>query len=136
MGEKKVLCAEARYLHHRLFGRDPSDNLVDAYVRAHTEIPELYAADARQLSSVNFIVSRGLDAVGIEPWFRGKARRHALSAKLLLLCFLAECGASHPEFTRRAASDRMALARISNTTLTAILRLLRGRVQKGWHGLV
>lgn len=135
-GEREMLCEEARYLHLRLFRRCSADSILDAYVRAHAEIPDLRAIDEQQLRTVRIIVARRLDAVGIEPWLRRKRTRHALSAKTLLLVYLAECDACHPEFSRRAADGRMALANMGCAALAALFRLLRGRVQKAWHGLV
>jgi hypothetical protein len=119
-----------------MFRRCPPDNLVDAYVRAHAEIPDLATTDERQLRSVQIIVARCLDALGIEPWLRGKGVRHALSGKMLLLAYLAECDARHPEFMRPVADGRMVLASMGCATLIAVCRLLRGYVQKEWHELV
>lgn len=134
--KREVLCAEARYLHRSLFYRYPTENLVDAYLRAHIEIPDLRAIDTRQLGTVNLVVKHSLDAVGIEPWLRVKVRRHALSAKLLLIAYLAECDAGHPEFVRHVTGGWLALASMGNAVLISIFRLLRGRIQKAWHGLV
>lgn len=135
-GLRETLCEEARYLHGRMFRRCPADNLVDAYVHAHTEIRDLRAIDERQLRTVQIIVARRLDAVGIEPWLRGKGIRHALSAKLLLLAYLAECDTRHLEFMRGTTAGRIALVSMGRATIMAIFRLIRGYVQKAWHGLV
>jgi hypothetical protein len=135
-GEREMLCEEARYLHVRLFRQCSADSILDAYVRAHVEIPDLRAIDERELRTVRIIVAHRLDAVGIEPWLRRKRTRHALSAKILLLAYLAECDACHPEFSRRAYDGRMALANMGCAVLASVFRLLRGRLQKVWHGLV
>ncbi len=134
--ERETLCTEARYLHCCLFNRYPTDNFIDAYIRAHTDISDLRAIDARQLRTVSLIVVCNLDAVGIEPWLRIKVKRHALSAKLLLIAYLAECDVRHPEFVRHNPSGRLALVSMGSAVLIAIFRLLRGRIQKAWHGLV
>jgi hypothetical protein len=131
-----MLCEEASYLHHRIFGRCATDNLIDAYVRAHAEIPDLLAIDERQLRTVQVIVEHCLDAVGIEPWLRGKKIRHALSAKTLLLAYLAECDACHPEFSRCVSDGRLALVDMGSATFAAVFQLMRGRIQKAWYGLV
>jgi hypothetical protein len=131
-----MLCEEARYLHISLFRRYPSNVISDAYVSAHAEIPDLCVFDERQIKTVHAVVVHRLDAVGIEPWLRGKRVRHALSAKMLLLVYLAECDACHPEFSRCASTGRMALLNIGCAALKAGLCLLRGRIHKAWYGLV
>jgi hypothetical protein len=136
LGDRKMLYEEARYLHLSMFRRCPADNVVDAYVRAHAEIPDLLAVDERQRRTVRLIVARRLDAAGIEPWLRGKRIRHSLSAKIMLLAYLAECDACHPEFARRVPDRWIALANMGSAALTAIFRLMRGRLQKAWYGLV
>lgn len=135
-GLRETLCKEARYLHSRMFRRCPADDLVDAYVRAHSEIRDLRALDERQLRTVRIIVVRRLDAVAIEPWLRGKGIRHALSAKLLLLAYLAECDTGHREFLRGTSNGRIALVSMVHATMMAFFRLIRGYVQKARHGLV
>ena len=131
-----MLYEEAKYLHISMFGRYPSNNIFDYYVRAHAEILDLRVFDARQLKTVEAVVAHRLDAVGIEPWLRRKKIRHALSAKMLLIAYLAECDASHPEFSRCASNGRMALINMGCFVLNAGFGLLRGRIQKAWHGLV
>lgn len=135
-GERELLFKEARYLHRRMFNRYPADKFVDAYVRAHTEINELHAVNRQQLKTVHTIIDRGLEPVGIEPWLRDNKIRHVLSAKMLLIAYLAECDACHPEFARHATDGRMALAHMGLATLRAAFRLFHGYVQKAWHGLV
>src|SRR4051812_3124948 len=95
-----ALKEEAVYLHHSLFGRSPSSEMLEAYGNAHDAIPELRQLPQSQYETVATVVAARLDAVGIEPWLRSAGRRHALSAKLLLLCFLVEAGGRAPEFDR------------------------------------
>jgi hypothetical protein len=131
-----MLYDEARYLYFSIFRRAPSDDLFEAYVRAHSEISDLRVFDERQLKTVQAVVVHSLDAVGIEPWFRGKKIRHALSTKMLLLAYLAECDACHLEFSRCGSNDRMALLHMGCAALKAGFCLLRGRIQKAWYELV
>lgn len=130
--ECEALSQEVHYLHRQLFRRDPPPVVIGGYLRAHAEILELRNADPRQLHTVNAIVANRLDALGIEVWLRGGRPCHALTSKLLLLAYLAECDASHPEFLRRAAG----LVSSMNAVLLAVFRLLRGFIQKTWYGLV
>jgi len=131
-----ALRVEARYLHWRLFSRDPPRDLINAYLRAHAEIPGLSAIDPRQLRTVALIVNRRLDAAGIEPWLRGGHHRHALSIKLSMLTYLAECDAGHPEFARLSAGRGRAPLSMGLAATSAVFVLLRGRMQMAWHGLV
>jgi hypothetical protein len=131
------LQAEVCYLHRQLFHRAPNDGLVSAYLRVHADLPELHSLDPQQLHTVRTVVTRRLDALGIEPWLRDKSKkRHALSVKLLLLSYLAETDASHPEYTRHGRVVQGVWACMLLTTLSAVFRLLRGRVQAARHGLV
>jgi hypothetical protein len=134
--ESALLRDEAKYLHLSMFSQYPSNVISDAYVRAHTEIPELRLFDEQQLKTVQIVIAHNLDALGIEPWLRGKKSRHALGAKILLLAYLAECDASHPEFSRCASTARMAFINMGLAALKAGLSLLRGRIHKQWYGLV
>jgi hypothetical protein len=130
------LVREARFLHQRFFRREASSTLIAAYCRAHRELAELRAFDAVELTTVNRIVDRKLSAVAIEPWLRRSGRRHALSAKLLLVAYLAESDTAHAEFSRDAPPARCALCRFVGTCVVAGLQLLWGRLQRARHGLV
>lgn len=127
---------EAKYLHYQLFRRLPESNIVDYYLRAHTEMLELSKFNEQELQTVEFIVTRGLDAVGIEPWLRNKKSRHALSVKLLLLTYLAECDTKHSEFCRDSPNKNTAILQMGYTVFLAALRLIRGFTQKARYGLI
>jgi hypothetical protein len=130
------LRSEALHLHRQIFRREPTAFLVDCYLRAHAEIPELNLTDDAHQRAMSVIVGRQLDAAGIEPWLRGGPKRHPLSAKLLLIAYLAECDACHPEFSRHARGKGNALLRMVRTTAGALIRMLRGRIQKILHDIV
>lgn len=132
-GELAGLRQEAEYLHRCLFRREASPPLVDGYLRAHAAMPELRAGCVEQMLTVRIIVVKRLDAVSIEPWLRGGRSRHALSAKLLLVAYLAECDGHHREFSRRSGGGWF---NIIHSGLLAGISLLRGRFQKARHGLV
>jgi hypothetical protein len=134
--ENEALRLEAQYLHLRLFGRDPSKALIDAYLHVHADIPELGTADSEQLRTVRVIVTRHLDPLGLEPWLRNGNKRHALSIKLLLLSYLSECDANHPEFVRCRNGKSHTLLSMGLTSISAIFALFRGRFQMAWHGLL
>lgn len=134
--ESTILYEEARYLHFSMFGRYPDNVTLSYYVSAHAEISLLRFLSEQELNTVRVIIAHSLDATGIEPWLRGKRMRHALSAKMLLLAYLAECDSCHPEFSRCASTGRMALLSIGRAALKAGFCLLRGRIQKVCYGLV
>ncbi|HEN3568467.1 TPA: hypothetical protein U5E24_003945 [Yersinia enterocolitica] len=127
---------EVKYLHYQLFRRLPESNIIDYYIRAHTEIQELSKLNEQELQTVQFIVTHGLDAVGIEPWLRNKKLRHALSVKLLLLTYLAECDTKHSEFCRNNPSKKVAILEMGCAVFFAALRLIRGFIQKVRYGLI
>lgn len=124
------------YLHRELFRTDPPPELVSNYLRVHAEIPAFRLFEEGELRTVRTVVERRLDAVGIELWLRTRQnRRHALSAKLLLLSYLAECDARHNEFSRRSSGLCRAIARMCLAIITAAGSGLRGRFQIAWYGL-
>ena len=123
-------------MHYELFGRRPTLAVVDAYCRAHGDIPELRPPDPAEVRTVNAIVNGKLDAVGIELWLRGGKRRHILSAKLLLIAYLSECDGSHAEFLRSNTGGIRALPLIGLAGAKGLVRALRGRLQIAWYGLI
>lgn len=131
-----ALLDEVKYLHQCMFRREPSDKLASAYLAAHLVISDLENADPRQVKTVNTIVNLGLNPNGIEPWLREKRKRHLLSAKMLLIAYLAECDTNHPEFARNAGSKHLAFFIMAGSVLKAVGSLLTGYVQKKRYGLV
>lgn len=130
------LDGEARYLYRRLLGGEASAELLGHYRCAHRDLNELRDIGAAQRRTLSIIVSRQLDAAGIEPWLRGGASPHALAVKLHLLAYLGECVAAHPRFNRRTASLSGAFADLFLRMLAALFSLLRGYLQKTRHGLL
>lgn len=130
------LDGEARYLYRRLLGGEASAELLGHYRCAHRDLIELRDIGAAQRRTLDIIVSRQLDATGIEPWLRGGTSPHALAIKLRLLAYLGECVAAHPRFSRRTASLSGALVDLFLRMLAALFSLLRGYLQKTRHGLL
>lgn len=124
---------EAQHLYWCLFRRDAPPPMIDAYLRAHIDIPELRVCRPDQEQTIRVIVTKRLDAASIEPWLRGGPRRHLLSSKLLLVAYLAESDGQHSEFARRS---RGGWTNIVLTGIRAGAALLRGGYLKMRHGLV
>lgn len=131
-----ALVREVEYLHALLFGRAPPPLLVDAYLRAHTLVPAFRNLDPLEQRTVATVVRLRLDALGIEVWLRRPRTRHALSAKLLAIAYLAECGGSHPEFARSWEDGAATAWHIPQYGLRGLFRLATGAIQKVRHGLV
>lgn len=134
--DMQVLRREADYLHRALFGREPMAMTVEHYVRAHSTLSALAQASVAEQSLVQSVLDRRLDALGVEPWLRGRGRRHLLTAKLLLLTYLGECDGNHPEFARSGTSIRSPWRAFLNTSLYASYRLMRGYLQLLRYGLL
>lgn len=134
--ELAALRREAHHLHRGLFRREAPLSLVENYLQAHAAMPELHAASTEQLRTVRIIVANRLDAAAIEPWLRGGRVRHILSRKLLLIAYLAECGAQHPEFRRRARGHWQGWFNMAYAALLSGIILLHGRYLQVRHGLV
>ena len=129
-----ALRLEAQYLHHHLFGREPTQIVIEDYIRAHSGIPELSRFDQRQIRTMQTILEKSLDALAIEVWLRGKKTRHLLSCKLLLVSYLSESDACHPEYSRHSHNIRLGSLLI--TGCHTLFRLIRGRIQLVRYGLV
>lgn len=131
-----ALTDEVNYLHRLWFGRSPSPGLVAAYLAAHSDRADLFTAPASQQRTVQRVVQRRLDALGIEQWLRTPGTRHVLSRKLLLMAYIAECDALHHEFTAPATGHSGSLFGLGLAGLRAVTRLIRGRIEISVHGLV
>jgi|SRR5262245_11304332 len=133
--EQEVLRAEVCYLYESLFGHAPSPNLIQLYLRAHTEIPHLRVMNHDQLKVVRQIMTLKLDASGINFWLRRGGRdRHLLTMKLGTLVYLAECGGSYDQFTRTEKRG-FTFLRMTAIVLRAVLSALRGKYQILRYGL-
>jgi len=132
-----LLEAEVYFLHLSLFGRSAPKLLVDAYLRAHQDRVEFGDIPLKELISVRVIVENSLDACAIEPWLRRKKNRHALSQKLLLISYIANCAGQHPEYRNSSAeSVYRGWFKILVVGFISCLRLIRGRYLKVRYGLV
>lgn len=129
------LTDEVTYLYQSIFSRIPPNLLIVSYIAAHSEINELKLLDDQQKLTVHRVVTKKLDAVGIEPWLRSPQRRHALSIKLLLIMYLAESDSLHPEFCRCGNGVFKGIAQLIFAGLKGFLRLILGRVQKAIYGI-
>ncbi len=130
------LTREVEVLHRQFFLCDAPQGLINEYLRAHAELPDMTRASDSELRTVRVIIEKELDALGIEPWLRTGSERHLLSRKLLLTAYLAECDATHPEFRQEVNGRIHSLAHVCRTTALAAFHLLRGRLQKALYGLL
>ncbi len=131
-----TLAHEAEVLHRLFFLTEPPSGFSEAYVQAHVASRGFAEAEECELRTVSIVVERSLDALGIEPWLRGRPRSHLLSRKLLLIAYLAECDAAHLEFRREERGRLRAFARLGRAGFSAAVRLARGRLQIAMYGLV
>jgi len=124
---------EAEHLFRCLFGGELPSALAANYLKVHECLAELHDLPVNELGTLRIIVDKRLDAAAVEPWLRRQGRRHALSAKLLLVIYLAECGGSPAGSLRRGAPGRRVLFL---STLGGMVGLLRGFYLKVRYGLV
>lgn len=124
---------EAQHFYGCLFGGQAPDSLISHYLNAHTSLDGLGNIPCRQQQTLNTIVNKKLDAAAIEPWLRGGNRRHALSAKLLLIAYLAECS-NDKLFPRNIPAK--GLGSLMWTAMRGGISLIRGRYLKIRYGLV
>lgn len=124
---------EGRHLYRCLFREQAPSGVIAHYCRAHEHLPALHNTPHEQYRSLRIIVDKQLDATAIEPWMRAQGRRHALSAKLLLLAYLAECSGNQSGLRKQPIPSRTAM---SWTVVCGFFCLLHGRYQKIRHGLL
>ena len=130
------LVRELDVLHRQFFHTAAPPGMVENYIKAHAEVTELSWAGEMELRTVNIIIEKGLDALGIEPWLRSGPRRHLLTRKLLLIAYLAECDGRHPGFRYEVRGWFRSISQLFSSASSACLHLLRGRLQKTYYGLL
>jgi hypothetical protein len=123
------LTREVQVLHRQFFLREAPHGLIESYLRFHMESPDMIGASDIELRTMQIIIEKDLDALGIEPWLRSGSKRHLLSRKLLLTAYLAECDASHPEFRQEVYGRGRSLAHVCRSTALATYHLLKGWLQ-------
>ena len=133
--EQSDLIHEVEVLHRQFFRCDAPHELIDNYLRVHAELPDMLRANDIELHTVRIIIEKQLDALGIEPWLRSGSSRHLLTRKLLLISFLAECDADHPESRREVDGRAHSFIKLFNGGMSSGIHLLRGRFQKAIYGL-
>lgn len=136
MVSSSSLKEEVAYFHRKMFGFAPTSQLVQAYISAHESQPQLFESSDAQLSTVHTVVTKSLSPMGIEVWLRKGSNRHLLSRKLLLLSYLSECDAGHPEYLANDGGLLKATLKILASSGLAVLSMLKGKWQIYRNGLV
>lgn len=131
-----VLERELRYFHKCLFQREPPPSLIKLYHDVHHDRADLFEASGNEAADVLKIVTKELDAVGIEPWLRFQTQRHLLSRKILLVMYLAETGGRHQ--MNFMFEERPSLIRtwwhIAKNSLSGVFHLVKGFIQARIYG--
>jgi len=135
MVNKSDLTREAEVFHRQFFRQNAPKEFIEQYLDAHDELLDLTQASKNELRTVNIIIKRNLDALGIEPWLRSGSKRHLLSRKLLLTAYLAECDALHPGFRQETHGHALSLLYLCGHGGLAAFHLIKGRIQKAYYGL-
>ncbi|HEY5999689.1 MAG TPA: hypothetical protein VI078_10390 [bacterium] len=132
--ERSALAAEAAFLHGALFGGEIPPEVAERYARAHEAV--VGDAPAAQERSVQRIVRRRLDAEAVECVFRAQGRRHLLTTKLQVLCFLVEVRAAYyPRFVNERPGRVRAAAGLVGAALRTAWKRARGRYLIWRHDL-
>lgn len=130
------LTREAEVLHRQFFRRDVPQGFIDEYLKAHAELADMAQVSDSELRTVNIVIEKELDALGIEPWLRTGSKRHLLTRKLLLISYLAECDATHLELRQEIIGRVRSITRLCISGVWGIIRLINGRIQKAFYGLL
>ena len=124
---------EAAHLYRCLFKRDLPDLLALHYIDAHESLSDEWKVTGDQAHTLQLIVENGLSATAVEPWLRRRGSHHIVSAKLLLLVHLDECGHRDAGILRNTRLGRFGL-------LLSVIRggisLFYGLYLKKRYGLV
>lgn len=131
-----LLDKECRYLYFCFFKKTPSPWLIREYIRAHKELSSLHDFPDREYATIRKILEKRLDATAIEPWLRRKGERHALTRKLMLISFLAECGGEQQAFCRQAQGRIRGWLALALGALQGAGALAVGYAEKTFYGLV
>jgi hypothetical protein len=130
------LLHEVQVLHLQFFRCAAPKTLIDGYLRFHAESPNMVYATQDEHQTVATVVNKRLDALGIEPWLRGGSPRHLLSRKLLLIAYLAECDAAHPDYRQAVRGCLRSFLQLGSSALVGGWHLLKGRLQMVAYGLL
>jgi hypothetical protein len=136
MPGRSRLAEEAGHLYRCLFGRSPSQRIVDRYVEAHGYL-QLEGGDDALGVDMAKIVCEGLDAEAIEFYLRRRNPKNILTRKLRALLYLVEIEAEHyADFAEERGSRLRALPCFVWAPLRSWLKLGRGRRQVRRHHVV
>jgi hypothetical protein len=125
------LRAEARWLYGAIFGGQPSHDIENAYVSAHSFFCR--ADNASPL--VRTVVQRRLDVEAIELALRH--RNPVLTRKCRMLVYLAESApADYPRFVSTKPLPVLAWVLLAGAAAGAAIKLLKGRWLVWRHRLV
>ncbi len=127
---------EVEVLHRQFFQCDAPHGLIESYLKIHNELPDMASTSDIELRTVRVIIEKNLDAPGIEPWLRSRHERHILSRKLLLIAYLAECDAAHPNYRMGVEGRFHCLLYLGKNMTVAAFHLFRGRLQKAMYDLI
>lgn len=130
-----ALRAECTFFYRCMFGRDPTDRFIQYYLDVHTSRSELCTPEFLNNQSVKVIKHKKLNAVHIEPWLRKPGKNHPLSAKLLVITYVAECDATHSEFSRSATGIVLGKFHLFFRLVVAAFQLMHGYILVKRYGL-
>ncbi|PIE22542.1 MAG: hypothetical protein CSA62_11820 [Planctomycetota bacterium] len=127
------MTAEASYLYRCLFGRAPSERIVERYADAHGHL-QLEGGDEVLGADVAQIVREQLDAEAIEYYLRRRDPQNVLTRKNRTLLYLVEIEAEHyADFAEERGSLLRALPSFALAPLRSWIKLRRGRRQARRH---
>jgi hypothetical protein len=130
------LVREVEILHFQFFRKSPPKEFIMQYIKAHKELPDLVCASNNELRTVDIIIKKNLNALGIEPFLRCGKKRHLLSRKLLLISYLAECDAQHSDIRNETIGNTRCLLQLCVYGMLSAFHLVRGKFQKAFYGLL
>jgi len=133
---KTSLECEAKTLHFQFFRTPPPKELIMQYIKAHKELPDLACASNNELRTIDIIIKKNLDALGIEPFLRSTKKRHLLTRKLLLISYLAECDAQHTSIRNETIGRIRCFLQLCVYGALSAFHLLIGKFQKVFYGLL
>jgi hypothetical protein len=133
--DDEALAREAEYLHRKIFDGPIPEALRASYVAANRAVAS--GGPGPAVAKMALIVERALDVEALELALRRRERRNSLTAKLLILLYLAEARGSHFHFfvnEERARARSFCLLALH--ALRSLYKLLKGAYLIRKHGIV
>ncbi len=121
---KDSLMEEANFIHQKLYGFFPAEDLKHQYAEVHKSYAKYI--DGRQQETVVKLIAGKVDIISLEFFWRLKNKNNLLSQKILILFYLTEVRPEYQERFLSLKNDGFAFWKLAYYTVISILRFFKG----------